>query len=143
LPVTQAPLTKSTTSYTMNGENILQKSGLFIPFTLSPNFYAFLGGVFISAAVNLYTGVFAGEAVPTRWKIILISALLAFISGTLWSMIAWNLETINRLAITQSPEFVDEQKIWRKLIMVKLPKLTTYLLGALSCALASSVILLF
>jgi len=127
----------------MNGEKFFQKSNLFIPFNLSPNFYAFLGGVFISAAVNLYTGVFAADSVPERWKIILISAFLAFISGALWSLIAWNLETINRLAIIQSPEFVDEQKMWRKLLLAKFPKLTIYLIGAFSCAVGSSLILLF
>ncbi len=127
----------------MSGEKISLKGRFLVLFNLSPNFYAFLGGVFISTAVNLYTGVFAAETIPLRWKTVLISALLAFISGMLWSVIAWNLETINRLTITQSPEFVDEQKIWRKLILARLPRLATYLICAFSCALTSSVILLF
>ncbi len=132
-----------TLSYKTNGDELPPRNIIFIPFNLSPNFYAFLGGVFISASVNLYTGVFAGETIPSRWKIILASALLAFISGMLWSMIAWNLETINRLTITQSPEFVDEQAIWRKLIIAQMPKLATYIVCAFACALASSAILLF
>lgn len=127
----------------MNGDQFFQKNRLFIPFSISPNFYAFLGGVFISAAVNLYTGVFTGEVLPVRWKIILISAIFAFVSGTLWSVISWNLEIINRLAIIQSPEFVDEQKMWRQLLLAKLPKLVVYLICAFSSAIASSLILLF
>lgn len=127
----------------MDGDRSVEKLGIIALFNLSPNFYAFLGGVYVSTAVNLYTGVFAGEAIPTRWRTILLSALLALVSGILWSVIAWNLEMVNRLAIIQSPEFIDEQKIWKKLLIGRLPKLIIGLIGALSCAIISSIALLF
>lgn len=127
----------------MNGERMSRNSIIISILNLSPNYYSFLGGVFISAAINLYTGVFASEVIPTRWRTILLSALLAFLSGVLWSIVAWNLEKINRLAIAQSPEFVDEQVIWRKLVLSKLPKLTINLICAFLCAAISSIILLF
>ena len=82
----------------MNGDLSTKKLNASAIFNLSPNFYAFMGGLFISAAVNLYTGVFAADQLPNRWKIILLSSLLAFLSGIAWSVLAWNLETINRLA---------------------------------------------
>lgn len=127
----------------MNGEKIFSKNIFLIPFNITPNFYAFLGGVFISMAVNLYTNIFAGDDIPARWKVILISAILAFLSGSFCSVVAWNLELINRLAILQSPEFVDEQKIRRQLLLNKTPKLILYLGCAFLCAVISSLILLF
>jgi hypothetical protein len=129
-------------SYEMVGNNHRYKSGLLKPFSLSPNFYAFLGGVLISTAVNLYTGIFASDGMPIRWRVVLLSAILAAVSGAMWSVIAWNLETINRLSIIQSPEFMDEQKIWTKLISDRLPRLIAYFGLGLVSAIGSFGILL-
>jgi hypothetical protein len=126
----------------MVGNNHPHKSGLLKPFSLSPNFYAFLGGVFISTAVNLYTGIFASDDTPLKWRAVLVSAILAAVSGAMWSVIAWNLEMINRLSIIQSPEFMDEQRIWTKLISARLPRLIAYFSLGLVSAIGSFGMLL-
>ena len=72
---------------------------------------------------------------------LLISALLALLSGISWSSLAWNLEVVNRLALLQSPEFLDEEQLWDALISRKKVVLYLNLFLAIVCAVVGLLIL--
>lgn len=126
----------------MDGRGFIGKRLFLKVLSLSPNYYAFLGGVFISASVNLYTGIFAADSAPNRWRFLLLSAMFSFLSGIIWSAMAWNLETINRLSIVQSPEFMDEQKIWERLVLARIRRLALYFAAAFCSAVFGLALLL-
>lgn len=119
------------------------KDTLLRVFRLSPNYFAFLSGVFISASINLYTSIVLMERASSRFQAILVGSVLLFVSGVFCSIIAWNLESINRLAIYESPKFIDEQKVWEKLVQRQLGRLFFYLISAILLAVLGFFIIPF
>ena len=97
-------------------------------FKLNPNFYSFLGGVFIAAAVNFYTSVYAVDIRPSNWKIIILASILTFISSAFLTVISWNLEMVNRLTYTSPDKMVDYEVLWAKLIDLRFVRLCLYLI---------------
>ena len=119
------------------------KNILLRVFRLSPNYFAFLSAVFISASINLYTSIILIERTSNRFQAIFAGSILLFVSGVFCSIIAWNLESINRLAIYESPKFIDDQEVWEKLIQRQLGKLFFYLLSAILLAVLGFFIMSF
>lgn len=109
---------------------------------LNPNYFAFLGGVFIATSVNLYTTIFAADMRPLRWDMILLAAFSMLVSSVFWTILAWNLEPIYSLTISQSPNWMDEQKAWKALVEARLKRLAIYLCIALMAAIIGLILLL-
>jgi len=122
----------------MNKRNILLKV-----LRLSPNYFAFLGGVLISASINLYTNIVLIENPIKEFSDILAGGILLLLSGICCSIIAWNLESINRLAIHESPKFMDDQEIWNKLILRKSKTFSICLIGIIVFAVIGFFIISF
>lgn len=96
----------------------------------NPNNFAFLGGVFISASVNLYTSVAVVDTPLRRIAAILWATVLLFVAGVCSSALSWNLDSINRLAYRESPTFMKEEQIrsiWEALVLERLVKLCVFL----------------
>lgn len=120
----------------MNKENILLKV-----LRLSPNYYAFLGGVLISASVSLYTNIVLIENSPKSFFVIVAGSILLLVSGICSSKVAWDLESTNRLAIHESPAFMDDKEIWTKLILGKAKMFSVSLIGTVFFAVAGLFII--
>lgn len=108
-----------------------------------PNYFSFLGGVFVATSVNLYTGVFAAGVRPDRWVTIIASGSSMLVSGFFWSAIAWNLGSILTLTGSAPPESVNEEDVWKKIITPNLRKLSTYFTLACVAAVIGLIVLLF
>lgn len=127
------------------GDNFPGKAQILRLLRLSPSYFGFLGGIFISLSINLYTDAFAADVLPIRWRTILVAASCIFISGLFWTVIAWNLEPIHHLVIAQPTEGTDEQKereVWDRFLGPKLTRLVIYLIVACSAALTGLGVLL-
>lgn len=122
----------------MNKRNILLKV-----LRLSPNYFAFLSGVLISASISLYANIVLIENPLKNFFVILAGSILLLISSICSSIIAWNLESINRLAIHESPKFMDDQEIWNKLILGKSKTFSICLISAIVFAVAGFFIVSF
>ena len=108
----------------------LLKTLLLTALRWNPNNFAFLGGVFISASVNLYTSIAVTEAPPRGAVAILWASILLFVAGISSSALSWNLDSINRLTFRESPAFLREDQIrsiWEGLISERLLKLCLFL----------------
>ncbi len=111
-------------------------------FRLNPTYFAFLGGVFVTTSINLYTAVYAYTSTPpTRWKPISFAALCSLISGACFSAIAFKLEPIHKLAFSKAPRYVDEQKEWTRLLSTEKQMLTILLVVGLASAAAGILLL--
>ena len=110
---------------------------------VSSNYYSFISGVFIALSINLYTGIFSGEQVPTRWRIILASSVLAFVSSVCWSIVAWKLDPIQKLAISESPKAIHPDQTYKALLEGKVLQFTSFFsIAALSAVLGLAVLVL-
>lgn len=85
------------------------------------NYYSFLSGVMISISLEIYIELFSGETIPNNWFLSLGIAILSFISALNWSIIAWTLASIQNLVYKESPDFMNVDEIWSKVISKKLP----------------------
>ena len=113
-------------------------------FKLSPNYFSFISAVFISISVNLYTTVAVAKSIAARsarYQYVLAGSVLLFISGLFSSILAWNLESISRLALRQTPGFMNEQEVWEKLVLGRFRRLFFYLLCAMTFAMLGLAIL--
>lgn len=79
---------------------------------VNANWFSFLSATLISISVSFYTGLFGGEVLPNKWKFILLSVILTFLSAICWGFIAWRLDSIQRSAISRRPQTVDEKTAW-------------------------------
>ncbi len=57
-------------------------------FRVLPTYYSFLGGIFVSIAANLFTGIYGSDSPPAKINILLLSAGLALLSSLLWIVVA-------------------------------------------------------
>jgi hypothetical protein len=98
-------------------------------FRLSPNYFAFLGGVFISSSVNLYTSALTADPRPQRVFVLLAAAACMFVSGFAWTAIAWNLEPIFTIARAEGPTSIEglAETLSQRLLARRLPRLVGYL----------------
>jgi hypothetical protein len=121
------------------------KQKLLKVFRLRSNYFAFLGGIFISVSINLLTGIFVVDTLPNKTNIILISAVSSFLSAFYWLRIGMALEDVDVLAFSKFPLSLrgsESQDIWEKLVASNLLKLSTYLTIASLSAWLSLLVLL-
>jgi len=83
---------------------------------IDPNYFSFLSGIFASAGINLLTGLLSTDTIPRRWPYLTISACLTVISSVAWAVFAWELSSIERLAIVDAPRFVSSEAAWERLV---------------------------
>src|SRR4030067_3723598 len=102
------------------------KSILLSLIKINANYYSFISGVFIALSINLYTNIFSGEQIPTRWKIILVSSILTFISSVCWIYLSWKIDPIPKLAISESPKEIQPEQTYKALLAGKEFLLATY-----------------
>ena len=114
---------------------------LFKLVKLNTNYYSFLSGVFISVSINLYTGVFSGDDIPARWMVLLASALLTLVSSLFWAIIAWELDSIQTLALSDAPDWIESIDTLKNLAIQKQRKLLVYFIISIVAALAGLGIL--
>jgi len=72
-------------------------------FLASPQVYAVLGGVFISAAVSIYANTFGQGKVLSSWQILSVASLLDTLSAVGWISLSFELEAINRQTQVNAP----------------------------------------
>ena len=94
------------------------------------NYYAFISGVVISLSLEIFMNVLLDENIPKHWPVLVATGVLSFLSSLLWSMIAWDLDSIQNLAFREAPDFVDVDAVWTELLSPRLPKLKAYFLLA-------------
>jgi uncharacterized membrane protein len=98
---------------------------------VNANYYSFLSGVFISVSIGLYTAVFATDEIPSRWRILLLSALLTFVSSLFWSAFAWELDAIQKLAIAEAPDFIEPDQMLLRLVERRRTKFFSYFFASI------------
>lgn len=113
-----------------------------IALRINANYYSFLSGVFIAVSINLYTGIFSSDQVPTRWLFLIISTILTFISAAFWAIISWEIDAIQKLVLVDSPDYVDENELLRKFATEKRFKIVSYFVIAIMSAVLGLIILL-
>src|SRR5438067_1285192 len=86
---------------------------------VNANFYYFLSGVFLTISINLYTGIFSSNELPGRWKVLITSIILTLVSSLFWSAIAWELDAVQKLVISESPGWMDSDTMLLKLTSQK------------------------
>ncbi len=108
-----------------------------------PNYFSFLSGIFVSAGINLLTGILSTDQLPRRWPYLIVAAIFAVASSIAWAVLAWELTTIGRLAIADAPGFVSSENAWTKLATGKQWRLFLALGTALLCAIFGIAALFF
>jgi len=85
-------------------------------FRVNPGLLNLVSGIGIGVSVNLYTGLLGGDALPSRWTIVLAASIFALLSAIFWAALAWNLEGLQRLAYTEAPAWVNSDAVWSALL---------------------------
>ena len=86
---------------------------------LNPSFYTLIGGALISVGVNVYTGVATTIPKPSASVNMVFAAVLAFASGILFAAFALKLDSVQRLAYQESPDWIKSDEIWATLVKPK------------------------
>lgn len=110
---------------------------------INTNYYSFLSGVFISLSINLYTGVFSGEEISPRWRVILLSSFLTFISSFCWIFVSWKLDPIQKLATSESPQGINPEQTYKALLSGNEISLSIIFTGGMISAIIGLIVLLF
>ncbi len=97
------------------------------------NYYAFISGVVITVSLDLFMSLFSENQLPDGWIILVFSSLITLVSSLFWSIIAWQLDSIQSLVYRDAPDFVDVNAIWDEVLITKLKILKRYYLIALLC----------
>jgi hypothetical protein len=74
---------------------------------VSPGTFSLLSGAMIAVSINFYTGIYSADELPSRWPLLMLAAMASFVSSASWAVISWNLDFIQRLAISEAPSWID------------------------------------
>ena len=107
-------------------------------FRISPNYFSFLGGVFIAASVNIYTSIFVSDTLPAKWILLLVACCLLFVSGFFWTKLAWRLE-----GLRSAPEWIQKKDQWLKRPSPEFNKLVFYFTVACAAAVVGLLVMIF
>jgi hypothetical protein len=91
----------------------------------------------VAVSINFYTGIYSGEALPSRWGLLILAAAASFISSAAWAVISWNLDSIQRLAISEAPSWIDHSTAdaaWLSLLKPRALRLQSALIVAVFSA---------
>lgn len=100
---------------------------------LSPNYYAFISGVVVSIATELFLGIFSGGEIASQWPIQMIGSICALISSLFWSVIAWNIGAIQNAILESAPPSATMtaiEEVWQTKLTPRLPRLRIYFIVA-------------
>lgn len=86
---------------------------------INANYYSFISGLMVAVAVNLYTGIFSGEEIPTRCNILLLSSLLTFISAVCWIVMSWKFDPIQKMSAPGTPDQIISEHTYSALLAGK------------------------
>lgn len=101
---------------------------------ISSNIYFFLAGVFVSVAVNLYTGLLSADTRPVRWIQISIAVTFTLVSALIWSVLAWQLEERQGTVGATTGSFGDRLQTWSIVLSGKRGRLIALFWGAVITA---------
>lgn len=110
---------------------------------LNANIYSFLSGIFLSMSINLYASIFSQDVLPSRWEILVLSSASTLISSIFWSAIAWQLDSIQKLVLVDSPNWVDTEALLVRIASTKkLRLITCFLISVASAILGLGILLI-
>lgn len=92
-----------------------------------------LSGVVVSAGINIYTTLVAGDVLPSRWRIFALAAVLSLTSAGFWAHIAIRLDKAQRSAIATAPKGAD----WTYALDGEVEKSRRSMIAELSAALVT------
>lgn len=121
---------------------VARQRRILAPFRINPNIYIFLSAIFVAQFVNLFTSVFGADKRPDRYVELSVSAALALLSGVIWSLLAWQLEAIERVAYAgdQGGEGAS-RKTWEDLAVAVQFRLVSLFILGLTAGICSLVVL--
>jgi putative effector of murein hydrolase len=108
---------------------------------INSNYYSFMSGVFVALSINLYTNIFSGEQIPTRWKIILASSVLTFVSSVCWIFMAWKFDPMQKLVMSESPKAIHPDRTYKALLAGKEFLFASYFFVAILSAIVGLAVL--
>jgi hypothetical protein len=109
---------------------------------LNANIYSFLSGIFLSMSINLYASIFSQDVLPSRWIVLALSSACTLISSLFWSAIAWQLDGIQKLALVDSPNWVNAEALLVQIASTKKFRLIIcYLISILAAGLGLGILL--
>ena len=109
---------------------------------VNANIYSFLSGIFLSMSINLYASILSQDVLPSRWRILALSSACTLVSALFWSAIAWQLDGIQKLALVDSPNWVDSEALLIRIASTKKFRLIMCYLISVSAAILGLGILL-
>jgi len=74
---------------------------------MNPTALSMLSGVLVSAGINIYTTLFAGDVMPRRWSVYAAATVLTLASAAVWAHLAIRLDKAQRSAIANAPKDAD------------------------------------
>jgi hypothetical protein len=93
-------------------------------FDVNPSAFLLLSTVFLAEFVNLFTVLFASEPRPKRVAELGAATVLAAISATLWAIVAWRLDQIDRIAQSDDAGLLGHRRVRQGAIESDLSGLT-------------------
>jgi len=81
-----------------------------------PQIYSLLGGILISLAGSQYVAAVTPDPAPTAYADMMLSSLLLLLAGIGWAALAWIVEPIYRLAVTDAPNWVSESEALKSML---------------------------
>ena len=80
--------------------------------SISPTYFAFLGAISISAAVNSYTSIICNVQAPPRWTFLALAAVLLVIAGLSWTVLSVWLGDVQQL-VKSAPSVLKDDEVRR------------------------------
>ena len=108
------------------------KKAFLAVFRMNPAAFAFMSGIVISLPMDLISGIaLEGKRFSEVVNLLFASAVLT-IGALLWSVLAWRLESILRVALLEAPSFVEADKAWEAVVSSRMLMLVRLLVGSLA-----------
>ncbi len=111
-------------------------------FRANPAIYAFLGGIFVSMGMGFVSSVVTPSKFPDRWAVLFGAAGLAVVSGSLWTILGWRLDELQRVAIREAPSWVDDKSVWQNVIKPLKSRMIAFVILAMLTGIGACGILL-
>lgn len=110
-------------------------------FRISPIFYSFLSGLFITVSVNIYTSIYSPDVLSKYYKALLISSGFCLASGIILIILSIKLDSLQSLA-KKAPNGYDKGSVWQGLLNKDKQRLVAFLISAILLALIGMLLLL-
>lgn len=110
---------------------------------LPPNLCIFVGAIFLSNSVNVFTNVYGTGVLPQRSPLLLASCIGSVIAAGLWTALAGKTELIEKTVLSASQDARQREVVRAELWNDVWRRVAAYICGALVFSVGSLVVLVW